>query len=379
MPSSKSGTVRKTFLEKLYDILQTSDPSIISWNPKGTVILINDKERLSSEVLGKYFRSNQFESFVRQLSFYQFRRTGLDKLNKNAKSGGVQPIMEFINDKFTRDKPNLGLTIKRKTYGVDDVKEEVLELKSEVSKLKDDMKSVKSSVKDLSSKFDDIRHAMWKMLQNQQQLHSAQQKLEKNATSGDAAADNNPPVKSDEPSTIPPKPFGAKTHSLDAPTQSFGDSSTSAADDSRQPSIGSFNLGSQTWNEALNSPAPDGAAELDSEGLGNLFSTYFDDDTLEEGQGVELLVPLDGSNDNSKKPASSRAEYRVPVQPKNKRLRGRGASAIHDGTMGPPADSNVGSTRRIQIGDGLATADEPLSPAELKFDLEDPGLDGGLF
>eukprot|EP00750_Incisomonas_marina_P032026 INCI8761.1.p1 GENE.INCI8761.1~~INCI8761.1.p1 ORF type:complete len:433 (+),score=77.52 INCI8761.1:144-1442(+) len=432
MSSRKSkeggGGARKTFLEKLYDILDTADPTIICWDKDGKVILINDKDRLSKEVLSKYFRSSQYESFVRQLSFYNFRRTGIERASTDHPgASGVEPIMEFMNDRFTRDNRALGLTIKRKTYGVDDVKEEMLEIKSEMAHIKDDVKSVRATVQQLGSQFEEMRRAMLQVLQNQQHLHQQQQKQEQQnnqlpnpsevttappavgtkATSSPADSARGGPLTSPPTGTIPPKPFGSTG------SGGSGVSLTSfnlGSGDGQQPSIGSFNLGSQTWNGSFNmdpsSPAV-GAARgdeaLDSEGLGQLFSTYFDDASLGEGQGVELLVPITGeASSNASAPSDpasgrgSRTQYRVPVQP-NKRLRGRGASAIHDGpgaaagaaTMGPPSSRRIpiasGGGDVGDVGGNPGTVEEPLdgiTEGTFNFDgndFDNDDLNGGLF
>jgi hypothetical protein len=349
---------RKTFLEKLLEILQTADPAIICWDDDGKVILINDKDRLSREILGKYFRSSQYDSFVRQLSFYNFRRTGIDRSAKadgpigagaapaaasqpGSSSAHMQPIMEFMNDRFTRDNPDVSLTIKRKTYGVDDVKEEMLALKSDVTQVKDEVQAVKESVRQLGAQFEEMRRAMLQVLHNQQHLHTQQQKhaqeqrqlqlqqqpaspkedpLADDATgaaASSAAAGATPPAAlaaASKPGgaaagTIAPKPFGSVATSLS--TDSLASMSLPGASGggggstgTLQSPIGSFSMGmggggSHVWGGGSfvvvddNSDAAGGAGgQLDSEALGQLFSLYLGDATLGEGQGVELLVPV---------------------------------------------------------------------------------------
>jgi len=54
-----------------------SDPatdSVVTWNRDGDAIVIFSKQRMASTVLPNYFKTRSFESFVRQLNFYGFRK-----------------------------------------------------------------------------------------------------------------------------------------------------------------------------------------------------------------------------------------------------------------------------------------------------------------
>ena len=122
---------------------------------------------------------------MRQLSFYNFRRTGAERRAKLAAQGGgaaaaaaaagPTPIMEFTNDRFTRDNPERSLAIKRKTYGVDEVKEEVLEVKADIKAMQVELKELRNNVNELGTQFDEMRRAMLQVLRNQQHLHTTQQ------------------------------------------------------------------------------------------------------------------------------------------------------------------------------------------------------------
>ena len=362
MSSKKGGSKapqRKTFQAKLYEILQSEDPAIISWNEDGTVILIHDKERLSKEVLGKYFRSSQYESFVRQLSFYQFRRTGLDR-SKSSGDGPEGPIMEFVNDKFTRENPNLGLTIKRKTYSVDDVKDEVLGLKSDMTKVKSGLTEVRGSVQKLQAQFEDMRRALLQVLQNQHHLHLEQRNMkvqqgkmmaplqqaaankavkpEKGglvAGTGGGAAKRKPAnANATAATSIPGKPFGAKSHSLDNPDGSFAMSVDSG-------SLNGNNLDGRPPSNIF------GSGTMDSFNFGSGDSFAFGSPstpTVDGGPGIEQLLDFDDLTISQPDPLLPNAtngsgtggggsdagqSFRVPVQP-TKRLRGRGMSQVRE-------------------------------------------------
>ncbi len=65
----------ETFLSKLYDILNIKDYNkIIHWNNEGTQIIISDIVGLTKKILPKFYKHNNYSSFVRQLNMYNFRK-----------------------------------------------------------------------------------------------------------------------------------------------------------------------------------------------------------------------------------------------------------------------------------------------------------------
>ncbi len=87
----------KSFVQILMDILNVEDPdhtSIICWVPDGESFLIADQERFEKELLPTYFRGSLFNSFVRKLNRWGFRR-----LKRTGKASS------FAHDCFIRDKP----------------------------------------------------------------------------------------------------------------------------------------------------------------------------------------------------------------------------------------------------------------------------------
>lgn len=61
------------FVEKLYQMIQEEDPSIISWSADGSYFRIFDRTRFQEECLPKYYRHQKLTSFQRQLNFYEFQ------------------------------------------------------------------------------------------------------------------------------------------------------------------------------------------------------------------------------------------------------------------------------------------------------------------
>eukprot|EP00980_Cylindrotheca_fusiformis_P002828 scaffold672_cov126-Cylindrotheca_fusiformis.AAC.29 len=65
---------------KLYKMLQESATSgkedVVSWALGGLAFQVHDPKRFVPEVLSKYFKQTKYKSFLRQLSFYGFKRKG---------------------------------------------------------------------------------------------------------------------------------------------------------------------------------------------------------------------------------------------------------------------------------------------------------------
>lgn len=71
-----------SFLLKLRELLTQEDPAVISWDDEGR-ITINDPGQLSSDVLIRYFRHNNFSSFQRQLNYFGYYKiSGKGKLER---------------------------------------------------------------------------------------------------------------------------------------------------------------------------------------------------------------------------------------------------------------------------------------------------------
>lgn len=90
------------FLSKTYQIVD--DPSfddVVSWNDDGSAFIVWKPAEFARDLLPKYFKHNNFSSFVRQLNTYGFRKIVPDR-------------WEFSNDSFRRGERRLLCDIQRR-------------------------------------------------------------------------------------------------------------------------------------------------------------------------------------------------------------------------------------------------------------------------
>ena len=93
-----------SFLEKLVEILSDeSNSPYICWQPSGLSFLIKDVSEFEANVLTRYFKHSNHNSFVRQLNMYNFVKTCNDANYR-----------EFHNPHFQRGRRDLMVNIKRK-------------------------------------------------------------------------------------------------------------------------------------------------------------------------------------------------------------------------------------------------------------------------
>ncbi|CAK8532615.1 unnamed protein product [Lathyrus sativus] len=90
------------FLTKTYSLVEDkSIDDVISWNEDGSTFIVWNPTVFASNLLPKYFKHNNFSSFVRQLNTYGFRKVVPDR-------------WEFSNDCFRRGEKRLLCEIQRR-------------------------------------------------------------------------------------------------------------------------------------------------------------------------------------------------------------------------------------------------------------------------
>eukprot|EP00559_Dactyliosolen_fragilissimus_P005498 CAMPEP_0184872252 /NCGR_PEP_ID=MMETSP0580-20130426/41178_1 /TAXON_ID=1118495 /ORGANISM="Dactyliosolen fragilissimus" /LENGTH=480 /DNA_ID=CAMNT_0027375015 /DNA_START=402 /DNA_END=1841 /DNA_ORIENTATION=+ len=105
----ESGGVPSGFVLKLYQMVNGAPDDVISWLPSGDAFRISDLNRLENETLPTFFRHKRFQSLVRQLNFYNFRKVNRERT-----------FWVYRHALFHRDRPGeLHLLRRRTCPGVD--------------------------------------------------------------------------------------------------------------------------------------------------------------------------------------------------------------------------------------------------------------------
>ncbi|KAJ1656631.1 Flocculation suppression protein [Dispira simplex] len=102
-----------TFINKLYSIIEDAqNHPLIYWSSRGDRFTVTSPSELAKEVLPRYFKHANWQSFVRQLNMYGFHKVS-DVFH--ASSSNNTHVWEFKHPDFKRARPDLLNSIKRRT------------------------------------------------------------------------------------------------------------------------------------------------------------------------------------------------------------------------------------------------------------------------
>ncbi|CAO3665556.1 unnamed protein product [Umbelopsis ramanniana] len=142
------------FLNKLYNMVQ--DPAsndLIRWSEDGKSFIVVRHEDLAKEVLPRFFKHNNFSSFVRQLNMYGFHK--VPHLQQGVlQSDSDTEWWEFSNPHFQRNHPDLLLLVTRKK-GRDQEEKETSGL--DLNHILDEITAIKKHQMNISSELKNIQ------------------------------------------------------------------------------------------------------------------------------------------------------------------------------------------------------------------------------
>lgn len=110
---------RTLFPKKLYSMLADIDGrrmglDVISWTNEGDAFVIYNPTELAKVLLPRYFQTDKFSSFQRQLNAYGFKRTYLYRLKQTNTCASKNDLHVYKHDVFHRNHPELLDQITRK-------------------------------------------------------------------------------------------------------------------------------------------------------------------------------------------------------------------------------------------------------------------------
>ncbi|KAJ3271300.1 stress-responsive transcription factor hsf1 [Terramyces sp. JEL0728] len=167
------------FLNKLFNMV--NDPETdkyIRWSPSSESFVVPNQDDFSREVLPRFFKHNNFTSFIRQLNMYGFHKIP-NVQQGSLLSGSQSEIWEFSNENFKKDRPDLLEMVMRRKH----VHEEPKDEKVDISSLVVEMSQIKRQQLNISNQLQKIQRenqAMWtQSLQLQQQYAKQKDTIDK--------------------------------------------------------------------------------------------------------------------------------------------------------------------------------------------------------
>ncbi|KAK7247210.1 hypothetical protein RIF29_42087 [Crotalaria pallida] len=156
------------FLAKTYEMVDDrSSDSIVSWSANNKSFVVWNPPEFARDLLPKFFKHNNFSSFIRQLNTYGFRKIDPEQ-------------WEFANDDFVRGQPQLMKNIHRRkpvhSHSLQNLQSQVPLMESERQSLKDEIEKLKHDKERLLMELRRYEHE-WQTYEIQ--IHCSKDRLEK--------------------------------------------------------------------------------------------------------------------------------------------------------------------------------------------------------
>jgi len=130
------------FIAKLYQMIDSCDrdaPSIASWDDSGQTFIVKDTKAFATNIMPNYMQTKQFDSFIRNLNFYDFHKIHALPIPKSDRDPGAAKHVKYRHPNFQRNKMDLVKEIKRSTRKVRNAaaqqEKDVEQIKHKVKKL----------------------------------------------------------------------------------------------------------------------------------------------------------------------------------------------------------------------------------------------------
>ncbi|XP_056176922.1 heat stress transcription factor A-2-like [Syzygium oleosum] len=139
------------FLKKTFEMVEDPETdSVVSWSENRDSFVVWDQHEFSKDLLPKYFKHQNFSSFIRQLNTYGFRKIDPDRWEfaNEGFRGGKKQLLKNIKRRGRIAKKQRGPTIPEDIRRTE-MDTQRTEVESEILTLKEDRETLKSEILEL--------------------------------------------------------------------------------------------------------------------------------------------------------------------------------------------------------------------------------------
>ncbi|KAG2237615.1 hypothetical protein INT48_004518 [Thamnidium elegans] len=171
-----------SFIKKLWFILNdAASQEHIFWVDNGQVICVPNASNFSKAILPKYFKHSNWQSFVRQLNLYGFRKVYRLNLSYDD-TVEKRAVWQFKHDCFRKDNTEKLCEIKRRTAKPNQDQQRDQEADSSDQQHKSDYtsESIEQTLSEFSDRLDRVdkkRKDLWEQTVELNRVQAKQQKV----------------------------------------------------------------------------------------------------------------------------------------------------------------------------------------------------------